>query len=1178
MRDNRGTMLRVGGVLDIHLHVRSVMLVFLLLMASLSAFSASALDTDGDGVEDHLDYCPLAAGNSTTDRDGCPDADGDGISDWTDRWTIPNTPFLNLQTMTSSQDYNTVDHSPDGKFVVSGDESGWVRIWNTSTQINVLSAQISNDVAQVAWSEDGSMIAASTNRGNSADDELHIWWAENMSVRHSTINVDVESGNDDTPGNLAFNHDGSLIAVAIGRAGNSGTNGEVKIINTSSGIEEQALNPNSEDRFDSVAWSPDGSRIALGGNGDIWIYETVNWQENDSLTGIASGTVNDMAWSPDGNYLSVCEGWGGSNSKASVVDVRTGEKAWPQKSHTSSCLSTDFSPDSRMVAYSISYYQADAGTVRIYTTDYGADEDTIDSCPSNNNCAQVNGISWASDGQHIVTGNGRDDEGLYFWHIAIDPDQDGWNTTDQGDGKVDQFPSENSQWNDSDMDGYGDNPAPASQPDACIYESGTSYQDRFGCPDQDGDGYSDQDPEGEYGPIWTLDDGADAFIEDPEQWEDADEDGYGDNYKRDIEDGTLLHTNQRGDFFPNNPTQWNDSDGDTWGDNFANLSWLDVRPVNESTQEPEWPGIYDVNATRVDQFPLDRYQWMDSDGDWVGDQPFTPRSDACPNLWGDSYEDRLGCPDRDGDGWSDPDGEWEKHPDGDADAFPDDPSQWRDTDGDGYGDNASGTNPDDCTGEAGQSYEDRVGCPDMDGDGWSNGGDAMPVDPTQWQDRDGDGYGDNMEGNNPDAFPDDSTQWSDSDGDGYGDNPIGLSGDWFPDDPTQWHDFDGDEWGDNPNGTRGDACPGETGPKPKSSSDEGDPATRGCPDRDADGVPDPIDAFPDDPFQWEDSDGDGWGDSQAVPNGDDCIDVPGNSSKSNLQGCPDADRDGWADEIDEFPNDSYQWSDRGGDGWGDNYIWENSTSNYTMDGFGYRIQMGDAYPDDSTQWSNVDGDVRGDNPNGVAPDAFPLVFTQMYDTDNDGYGDNFTLGAYQPDDCSWAGSSWRDRFGCTDSDEDGQSDDFDSCPWDPEIWEFKSTGVDCGITEDPSKESDDKSSVSGLGALVDNRNLLILGAIIAFLLLAVLIAQISKQAARRSGRMLVTDEGMEEMLVERAEEEEARKQQWIDYYLQTENKAKAKELGWEDPEDLPEWKRHEMEQAKAKDEAMPTMVDIEELF
>ena len=46
-------------------------------------------------------------------------------------------------------------------------------------------------------------------------------------------------------------------------------------------------------------------------------------------------------------------------------------------------------------------------------------------------------------------------------------------------------------------------------------------------------------------------------------------------------------------------------------------------------------------------------------------------------------------------------------------------------------------------------------------------------------------------------FPFDPTQWEDADGDGFGDNPMGIGADKFPDDPTQWGDIDGDGYGDN---------------------------------------------------------------------------------------------------------------------------------------------------------------------------------------------------------------------------------------------------------------------------------------------------------------------------------------------------------------------------------------------
>ncbi|PXY72825.1 MAG: hypothetical protein CXX80_09240, partial [Methanobacteriota archaeon] len=44
----------------------------------------------------------------------------------------------------------------------------------------------------------------------------------------------------------------------------------------------------------------------------------------------------------------------------------------------------------------------------------------------------------------------------------------------------------------------------------CI--SGNSTQDRWGCPDTDGDGYSDPDPTGISGPVWNISDGADNCV------------------------------------------------------------------------------------------------------------------------------------------------------------------------------------------------------------------------------------------------------------------------------------------------------------------------------------------------------------------------------------------------------------------------------------------------------------------------------------------------------------------------------------------------------------------------------------------------------------------------------------------------------------------------------------------
>ena len=166
--------------------------------------------------------------------------------------------------------------------------------------------------------------------------------------------------------------------------------------------------------------------------------------------------------------------------------------------------------------------------------------------------------------------------------------------------------------------------------------------------------------------------------------------------------------------------------------------------------------------------------------------------DDCNTTAGTSTEDRTGCPDTDGDGYSNPDSGWTVN--NGADAFPSEITQWADGDYDGYGDNAAGHQPDACTSSAGNSTGDRFGCTDTDGDGYSdpdggwtvaNGADACTSvagpssqDRNGCADQDGDGYSGADSGwtvaNGADAFPTDNTQWADTDGDGYGDNPPPL--------------------------------------------------------------------------------------------------------------------------------------------------------------------------------------------------------------------------------------------------------------------------------------------------------------------------------------------------------------------------------------------------------------------
>jgi hypothetical protein len=249
----------------------------------------------------------------------------------------------------------------------------------------------------------------------------------------------------------------------------------------------------------------------------------------------------------------------------------------------------------------------------------------------------------------------------------------------------------------------------------------------------------------------------------------------------------------------------------------------------------------------VDVFPVDGAQWSDGDGDGFGDNSDGEGGDQCLLVTGTSNQDRNGCIDTDGDGWSNPDGAWTVAEG--ADAFPDEFTQHSDQDGDGYGDASDGVQSDACPLNAGTSTEDRLGCIDSDGDGWSDVNDALPDDPTQHSDQDGDGFGDSETGTMPDSCPE-------------------ISG-------------------------------------------TSDMERYGCPDPDGDGWAGFLDAFPDDERFWSDADGDGYPDQEGTNLSDDCPEVPGTSTEDRV-GCVDGDGDGWSDDGDSYPKDASRFASADG--------------------------------------------------------------------------------------------------------------------------------------------------------------------------------------------------------------------------------------------------------------------------
>ena len=119
---------------------------------------------------------------------------------------------------------------------------------------------------------------------------------------------------------------------------------------TKMGLPEGAKARLGKGTINEIAYSPDGTRLAVAGSVGIWIYDTATHREAALLTGGAT-KITSIAFSPDGGTLAS----GGGDFRKSVGTVRlwdaeTGEHRQTLDGHTTLVLSVAFSPDGRSLA------------------------------------------------------------------------------------------------------------------------------------------------------------------------------------------------------------------------------------------------------------------------------------------------------------------------------------------------------------------------------------------------------------------------------------------------------------------------------------------------------------------------------------------------------------------------------------------------------------------------------------------------------------------------------------------------------------------------------------------------------------------------------------------------------------------------------------------------------------
>lgn len=194
----------------------------------------------------------------------------------------------------------------------------------------------------------------------------------------------------------AFSPDGSKLAI--------GSHQEVRIASGDTGVEAQTLKGFAGGVV-GVAWSPGGETLATcggvpGSSGEIRLRDSVKG-EFRTLSGVHTDVVYGISWSRDGKTLAAC----GYDHLVSLWDVKTG-KGRTLKDHTDAVYAVAFSPDGTLLASA-----SGDRTVKIWDPKSGKRLYTLA-----DSTAELYSLTFSPSGKEIAAGGA--DKMLRKWSIG----------------------------------------------------------------------------------------------------------------------------------------------------------------------------------------------------------------------------------------------------------------------------------------------------------------------------------------------------------------------------------------------------------------------------------------------------------------------------------------------------------------------------------------------------------------------------------------------------------------------------------------------------------------------------------------------------------------------------------------------------------------------------------------